>query len=236
MATHTGGLMRDSIASLIALRGKDFVCRCYEMLLGREIDTEGFRHYTALLDNGHDKRTILRDILASNEFRTRHGNPTFAIRYRQLLALSKLPLLGPLANAIRVRNFERDSLDSSALAAAREEFATSEALAKQTHAAIVKLENEVAVMRTANRTAVASADPAAAALREDLAASQAQVKAVREAIAKLEKEFAAIRGVAQNATIQAAAVRTTPAATPARDSRLAAEKLLTLIEHQIKRH
>jgi hypothetical protein len=228
--------MRDSIASLITLRGKDFVSRCYVMLLGREIDTEGFRHYTTLLDKGYDKRTILRDILASNEFRTRHGNPTFAILYRQLLALSKLPLLGPLANAIRVRNFERDSLDSSVLAAAREEFAASQAHAKQTHAAIVKLEKEVVAMRMAGKAAVATADPASAAIREELSASQTQVKTVRDAIAKLEKEFAAIRGVAQNATAQAAAARTVPAATPARDSRLAAEKLLTLIEHQIKRH
>lgn len=236
MGTHTGGLMRDSIASLITLRGKDFVSRCYLMLLGREIDTEGFQHYTALLDNGHDKRTILRDILASNEFRTRHGNPTFAVRYRQLLALSKLPLLGPLANAIRVRNFERESLDASAFAAAREEFVASQAHTKQTHAAIVKLEKEVVAMRLANKPAIVSADPVSIALRAELTAAQTQVKAAREAIAKLEKEYAAIRGVVQNAAIQAAAVRTIPAATSVRDSRLAAEKLLTLIEHKIKRH
>ncbi|WP_322042799.1 DUF4214 domain-containing protein [Paraburkholderia sp. J67] len=228
--------MRASIASLIALPGKEFVNRCYVTLLGREIDTEGLLHYNALIEKGRDKRSILRDILASSEFRTRHGNPRFAVIYRQLFALSKLPLLGPFASAIRVRQFELAASGESAFSTLHAELLASREMTKQTLTAMAKLEKELAAHRTSGKLAAPmSADVITAGIRDELRATHSQTSSVRDAIAKLEKEFATIRTLGQGAT------HAIPAPTPSglpmpRDNRVAAERLLALIEQQIQRH
>lgn len=63
----------NSLSSLLGCHGDDFIHNAYQILLGREADSEGFSYYSNRLRSGYGKPQILGQIFASKEVRDREN-------------------------------------------------------------------------------------------------------------------------------------------------------------------
>jgi O-antigen chain-terminating methyltransferase len=78
------------------LHGREFMDAAYRMLLGRDPDAQGLRHYLELLARGEDKAFILGALAYSGEGRTR-GVRVVGLAPRFAVALvRRVPLAGAL--------------------------------------------------------------------------------------------------------------------------------------------
>lgn len=70
---ETRGSIR-SLGELLVMRDQAFVESAYQMLLGREADSEGLQHYVRLLEHGTSKLFIVRDLARSLEANIRFNH------------------------------------------------------------------------------------------------------------------------------------------------------------------
>src|SRR5467141_1646192 len=73
MAAHSE-ILTHQVRRALALDGPEFLGQAYLLMLGRPIDPEGFRYYSAKLRSGASKLSILAKLRASQEGKAYRAN------------------------------------------------------------------------------------------------------------------------------------------------------------------
>lgn len=85
------------LSRLLEVEDALFLPIAYRELLGREPDSQGMRHYTYLLENGHSRLSVLKDIRMSSEAKNFPNRPALP----ELDRFCKHPLLARLFDKLK---------------------------------------------------------------------------------------------------------------------------------------
>jgi hypothetical protein len=118
--------MNTILFELLSLQGKEFVLRAYQLILGRDADQAGLKHYMEWLEQGRSQADVMRSIFTSREaehFRNLDDiagpDETFIDEaYRRLLGRSCDPVgrsyfLGRLKRGVGRKSILRDMRKSA---------------------------------------------------------------------------------------------------------------------------